>query len=338
MRWRRGRRAPAGIRCGPEAVGAVLGGPIEFVELEHHPRVTIPAAVCPSLRDEFRLPIHSRHQRRGEFYELRAFWLRRAGKLGWKVFPFRVRVKRSLSVIFFNVRARMLSCRTVCFVRPFFTTGIRADGAERFFDMTSSDNVTGMAGPYVSRKRCSRWNRSRLTVSSSSAIAPFPTPSPATGSLPTRVRIRGNPCRIRWGFTRGIRVGFIPGITLDDHPLQLTKSLLREAVGGSAGIPDSLGHKPVDTSGRPRWPASVAAGGRCRCSRHHDPSPPSAFVHLFYLLSGIVIVSRAWRCRGWIVDQQNQCGGGAENRRRHAEIFAQKNGGYFYCVRCVAES
>jgi hypothetical protein len=59
----------------------------------------------------------------------------------------------------------------------------------------------------------------------------------------------------RWGFIRGIRMGFIRGITLDDHPLRPAKPLLTRAVRGSAGIPDSLVHKPVDTSGRAAWPA-----------------------------------------------------------------------------------
>jgi hypothetical protein len=67
-----------------------------------------------------------------------------------------------------------------------------------------------------------------------------------------------------WGFTRGITMGFIRGITLDDHPLSLPESLLTGAARGSGGIPDSLGHKPVDTSGRAAWPTCRpvgAAGG-----------------------------------------------------------------------------
>ena len=49
---------------------------------------------------------------------------------------------------------------------------------------------------------------------------------------------------IRWGFIRGIMMGFIRGITLDDHPLRPAKTQATGPVGGSAGIPDSLGHKP----------------------------------------------------------------------------------------------
>src|SRR5215471_8931496 len=57
----------------------------------------------------------------------------------------------------------------------------------------------------------------------------------------------------RWGFIRGIMMGFIGGIRLEDHPLRPAKILVMAAFGGSAGIPDSLVHKPVDTSGRAGW-------------------------------------------------------------------------------------
>ena len=45
-------------------------------------------------------------------------------------------------------------------------------------------------------------------------------------------------------------MGFIRGITLEDYPLRPAKTQVTDPVGGSAGIPDSLGHKPEDTSGR----------------------------------------------------------------------------------------
>jgi hypothetical protein len=48
-------------------------------------------------------------------------------------------------------------------------------------------------------------------------------------------------------------LGFIWGIMLEDHPLRPAKMLVMDAAGGSAGIPDSLVHKPVDTSGRAGW-------------------------------------------------------------------------------------
>ena len=57
----------------------------------------------------------------------------------------------------------------------------------------------------------------------------------------------------RWGFIRGIMMGFIRGIRLEDHPLRPAKTLVMGTIGGSAGVPDSLVHKPVDTSGRAGW-------------------------------------------------------------------------------------
>jgi hypothetical protein len=60
---------------------------------------------------------------------------------------------------------------------------------------------------------------------------------------------------VRWRFIRGIMMGFIRGITLEDHPLRPAKTQVTDPVGGSAGIPDSLAHKPEDTSGRAGWSA-----------------------------------------------------------------------------------
>jgi len=55
----------------------------------------------------------------------------------------------------------------------------------------------------------------------------------------------------------GINLGFIPGYLLERYPLHPTKPLHRPNVRGSAGIPDSLAHKPVDTSGRTERSGSV---------------------------------------------------------------------------------
>jgi len=49
----------------------------------------------------------------------------------------------------------------------------------------------------------------------------------------------------------GIILGINRGFTLEDHPQHLTKPPLIGTAAGSAGIPDSLGHKPVETSGGP---------------------------------------------------------------------------------------
>src|SRR5882724_12885333 len=72
---------------------------------------------------------------------------------------------------------------------------------------------------------------------------------------------------VRWWFIRGIMMGFIRRITLEDHPLRPAKTQVTDPVGGSAGIPDSLVHKPEDTSGRAGWPAS----------------PPPCLPHLCFL-------------------------------------------------------
>ncbi len=71
--------------------------------------------------------------------------------------------------------------------------------------------------------------------------------------------------RFRWGFIRGILLGIRLGILLERHPLRPVKTPVSGCVGGSAGIPDSLGHKPVDTSGRTggRLPALSAPGCAC---------------------------------------------------------------------------
>ena len=67
----------------------------------------------------------------------------------------------------------------------------------------------------------------------------------------------------RCGFMRGIMMGFIRGIRLEDHPLRPAKTLVMGAIGGSAGIPDSLVHKPVDTSGRAAWPTCRLSWSDC---------------------------------------------------------------------------
>lgn len=44
-------------------------------------------------------------------------------------------------------------------------------------------------------------------------------------------------------------MGFIRGIRLDDHPVRASKLQLTRGARGSAGVPDSLGHKQGVTSG-----------------------------------------------------------------------------------------
>ena len=83
----------------------------------------------------------------------------------------------------------------------------------------------------------------------------------------------------RWGFMRGIMMGFMRGIRLEDHPLRLAKTLVMGAIGGSAGIPDSLVHKPVDTSGRAGWSSRPCWPlGHLVHVFHLDPCPSFLFV------------------------------------------------------------
>ena len=64
----------------------------------------------------------------------------------------------------------------------------------------------------------------------------------------------------RCGCTPGITWGIRLGIPLERHPLRAAKTLAAGGVGGSAGVPDSLGHKPVNTSGRAGGPLSFPCG------------------------------------------------------------------------------
>lgn len=98
----------------------------------------------------------------------------------------------------------------------------------------------------------------------------------------------------RWGFIRGITLGIRLGILLERHPLRPAKTRVRGPVGGSAGIPDSLGHKPVNTSGR--------AGGRLPAVSAPRLSPPP-YCLLFGSITPFLISPRPFlfefyaRCR-----------------------------------------
>src|SRR5690242_8757307 len=96
-----------------------------------------------------------------------------------------------------------------------------------------------------------------------------------------------------WGFIRGIMMGFIRGIRLEDHPLRPAKMLAADAVGGSAGIPDSLGHKPGDTSGRAGWSPLLllSTGHPFHASHLHRYS--RCFSFSFYFLSFADTIHRA---------------------------------------------
>ncbi|CRK55179.1 hypothetical protein [Alloactinosynnema sp. L-07] len=95
---------------------------------------------------------------------------------------------------------------------------------------------------------------------------------------------------IRWGFTRGITLGIRLGILLERHPLRAAKTPVRGPVGGSAGIPDSLGHKPVNTSGRTggRLPALSALRSlpSSRCVLSVLTPPSLLFPEILSFISG----------------------------------------------------
>ena len=90
----------------------------------------------------------------------------------------------------------------------------------------------------------------------------------------------------RWGFIRGIMLGINLGITLERHPAHGAKPLLTGPTGGSDGVPDSLGHKPVDTWGR-GWMGSVAgAAGRSLVIASSPALVPTFLICWFYSLFG----------------------------------------------------
>lgn len=67
---------------------------------------------------------------------------------------------------------------------------------------------------------------------------------------------------IPWGVTRGIILGISQGIRLEHHPQGPAKVLLNSTGKGSVGIPDSLAHKRVNTSG---WRVARARYGVRGC-------------------------------------------------------------------------
>jgi hypothetical protein len=96
----------------------------------------------------------------------------------------------------------------------------------------------------------------------------------------------------RWGFIRGIILGFNRGVRLEGHPSHPAEPLVTEVVGGSDGIPDSLVHKPRDTSGRAAWSASFPLHtNRFTYTPHLRHRPTSSFLIYSVFLS--VIVARS---------------------------------------------
>jgi hypothetical protein len=141
---------------------------------------------------------------------------------------------------------------------------------------------------------------------------------------------------IRWGFIRGIMMGFIRGITLEDHPLRPAKTQVTNPARGSAGIPDSLGHKPEDTSGRASWSTSShPCLPHLRFLSHLVHTSPSSFYYLILLPSfSLHLCSR--RCHsharrpahGRFADLHESTGGnGGNSDRTDGFLFTNNDGG-----------
>lgn len=151
----------------------------------------------------------------------------------------------------------------------------------------------------------------------------------------------------RWGFTRGIILGINRGFTLEDHPLPAAKMLVTGAAGGSAGIPDSLGHKPGDTSGglRGQRPSFATLVAFPVFLTFPSPFPLRPFISFFVLhclgslAPGIAIPIRGGRRRAGSLTCANRQAfyspTMAATCPRAKRVL--KMGGVFYCIRRAAE-
>lgn len=98
----------------------------------------------------------------------------------------------------------------------------------------------------------------------------------------------------RWGCQPGVRWGIRTGYRIKRHPQTSPKPQDNRSAGGSAGIPDSLGHKRVDTSGPASRPASVPLwGGHAPFCSHLRRNSSSPF-GLFNFLSSISLLPCVW--------------------------------------------
>lgn len=132
-------------------------------------------------------------------------------------------------------------------------------------------------------------------------------------------------------------MGFIRGITLEGHPRRLAKPLLTGAARGSVGIPDSLVHKPVDTSGRTAWPVPVPLRrGHLPCRSQLRGTSLLSFV-CFISYSPFLLAPWVW-CRPFR-PQWPACGDQVADLRKRATVagicdrtddflFADNDGGY----------
>src|SRR5689334_14288862 len=136
-------------------------------------------------------------------------------------------------------------------------------------------------------------------------------------------------------------MGFIRGVRLEDRLIQPGKTPLAPAARGSAGIPDSLARKPVDTSGRAAWsPFPPSTLGRPVIPPHVRRHPPSLFVssNLFHSLMRTRVAGLAIPVRGDRCDQPPpNCGNSWNYDRTDGFLLRAKRvmkmAGHFYCMR-----
>lgn len=186
------------------------------------------------------------------------------------------RVTRPCSRIFFGLCAGMLSCGTACLSVEFSSR--KYELPVEMFSARSAGRRTVLPGsrwaPACRRKDSS--DRTDPAGSSHPALPPHASPcvDAAQGDVrPREERQRSRrACRspwvvseeidcaygdFHWGFTWGITLWVRSGILLERHLLRQAKMPVSGPVRGSAGSPDSLVHKPVNTSGRARGLARV---------------------------------------------------------------------------------
>lgn len=106
-------------------------------------------------------------------------------------------------------------------------------------------DATGMPAPVHLRL-----GRQAVPVPHKDASFPFGSASARMPPRAIRSEIVNTYGYVRWGCIRGITLGINRGCTLEDHPQHTTKPQVTDTEQGSGGVPDSLDHKPVDTSGR----------------------------------------------------------------------------------------
>lgn len=267
-------------------------GQAGIVELRHvsgkGTRGTVPAAMCLSLFKQFPVPPSPLDETLHQRQHLGDPGFNKYGTSGGKDLPQRRRATRQCSHIFFDAWVRMLSCRTACSTLPIRVDGIRVDRGENFGGRCGpSRSAIRNADDCLSPESFFRSYRPGSGPSSRFVTEPLPRAStrPRVASAGMSLRAIGREIDyaygdFRWGFTWGITLGIRLGILLERHPLRRAKTPVSGPTGGSAGIPDSLAHKPVNTSGR--------AYGRARSLRSLAVAPCQSVFLTASLLSQVL--------------------------------------------------